>query len=181
LVDDATASAWLEDCRRTNEFSLEAAFQTSNLSLSAPARWVSFSTSPDEGNLALAQAGPKCVLRLVTSNNEDAGAFHEIPLFEIPDEQRHHVVVTYSPGNLHCYLDGRPIPLPAKVNGTLAAWNPHHLLFGDEWTGGSEWRGRLQGVAVYHRAITAEEAARNSLHFRLQFPPAPNDAEQHGE
>jgi hypothetical protein len=149
---------------------LEATFQTDNLSQTGPAKWISCSTNPDEGNFALAQEGNLCTFQLLTSSAEQPETIHKIPLFEIPDDQPHHVVVTYSPGELHCYLDGKPIELTANIQGTFAAWKPQHFLFGDEWTGGREWQGKLAGVAVYHRAISAKEAARNALHFRLRFP-----------
>ena len=170
LVEDSTASSLLASCLSTNELTLEATFQTDNLSQTGPAKWISFSMNPDEGNFALAQEGNACIFRLLTSSAEQPETFHEIPLFEIPDDLPHHVVVTYSPGEFHCYLDGKSIELTANIHGTFAAWKPQHFLFGDEWTGEREWQGQLAGVAVYHRALSAQEAARNALHFRLRFP-----------
>lgn len=181
LVDDSTASDLLKACQNTSEMSVEMTFQTLEWSQAGPARWVSFSNDSHQGNFAVEQQGHRCLLRLLTSKADGAGIFQEIPLFEIPDDQPHHVVVTYSPGNLHCYLDGQPIEVVANVQGTFAAWKSEHLLFGNEWTGGREWQGRLTGVAIYHRAIPAEEAARNALHFRLQFPPDAFESEQTGE
>lgn len=181
LVDDSTAAGLLKACQDSNQISIEATFQTVEPSPTGAARWISFSTDAEEGNFALEQRGNRLVLRLLTSNADGAEIFQETPLFEIPDDLRHHVVVTYSPGDLHCYLDGEPVDLALKVEGTFAAWKPEHFLFGDEWTGGREWQGQLSGVAVYHRAITTEEAARNALHFRLQFPPDTFVEEHNGE
>jgi hypothetical protein len=79
------------------------------------------------------------------------------------------VVVTYAADQLHCYLDGKPVAVPANVTGTFAAWKPQHLLFGDEWNGDREWQGKLAGVAIYNRALSPEEIARNAMHFQLRF------------
>ena len=177
LVEDSTASSLLAGCQSTNELSLELTFQTDNLSQTGPATWITCSTNPDDGNFALTQEGNVCIFRLLTSSAEQSETFHEIPLFEIPDDLPHHVVVTYSPGELHCYLDGQPIELTANVQGTFAAWKPQHFLFGDEWTGGREWQGQMTGVAVYHRKLSAQEATRNALHFRLRFPMKPTSAD----
>lgn len=177
LAEDQIAKTFLEGCRKSNELSLEARFETANLNQTGPARWVTFSTSSHAWNVSLAQEGDLCVLRLLTQSQAGERK-NELPLFAIPDRQPHHVVVTYSPGNLQCYLDGKRVVLDSKVQGTFANWTSQHLLFGDEWNGDREWKGELSGVAIYQRVLSAEEVARNALHFRLRFqapatePPA---------
>ena len=156
---------------------MEATFQTDDLSQTGPARWISFSTSSKSWNFTLGQEGKRCVLRLLTASPKQEKQKNELPLFELPDAQPHHVIVTYHPGNLRCYLDGKPVPLKSQIQGTFAKWAPQHLLFGDEWDGDREWRGQLAGVAIYNRALSAEEAARNALHYRLRFRDHPADAE----
>lgn len=178
LVDDSTTSELLKAFQETNEISVEFTFQTTNHLPTGPARWLSFSSDSEVGNMAFEQVGHRCMLRLLTTNDDGAAIYHNVPLFEIPDDQPHHVVLTYSPGEVHCYLDGQQVEITTSIEGTFAAWQPQHLLFGDEWTGGRDWQGQLTGVALYARAIPAEEAARNALHFRLQFPLDSVDSEQ---
>lgn len=166
LAEEQTAAALLAACRRSNAISLEATFQTSDLSQTGPARWITFSTGSEAWNVSLVQEGRDCILRLLTDAGEKQ---HEVRLFEIPDRKPHQVVVTYSPGKLQCYFDGKPIPVESQIRGRFAGWTPQQLVFGDEWNGGKEWTGELTGIAIYDRVLSAEEVARNVLHFRLRY------------
>lgn len=168
LAEDQTAQVLLESCQKSHEFSVETTFQTSDVNQTGPARWITFSTSSHAWNFSLAQEDDQCILRLLT-RTKSGDHKNELPLFTIPDEQPHHVVVTYSPGNLSCYLDGKPVALDSRIQGNFANWTSQHLLFGNEWNGDREWQGALSGVAIYHRVLSAEEVARNGLHFRLRF------------
>ncbi len=169
LGDDPTATALLSACQKSGQISLEATVQTQELSQTGPARWITFSTHSHDGNFSLAQEDRHCVLRLLTFTKEQGELRNEIPLFQIPDLEPHHVVVTYKSGELRCYLDGKAVAVPAKIQGDFSHWKPQHFLFGDEWNGEREWKGQLAGVAIYHRALSPEEAARNAMHYRLRY------------
>ncbi len=177
LADDQTAKRLLAACRQTNALSLEATFQTADLSQTGPARWMTFSTSSQSWNFSVGQEGKQCVLRLLTFPPKGGEQKNELPLFDLPDTEPHHLIVTYNPGNLRCYLDGKPVPIKSHVEGSFSKWMPQHLLFGDEWDGDREWQGTLAGVAIYNRALSADEAARNALHYRLRFQENPADGE----
>ncbi len=172
LAEKQTATKLLAACRKSNALTVEASFQTAELSQTGPARWITFSTSSHAWNFTLAQEGNQCVLRLLTFQAAGGERKHELPLFAIPDHQPHHVAVTYAANRLRCYLDGKELPLANHPQGTFKTWKPQHLLFGDEWNGEREWKGELAGIAIYSRALSAEEIARNALHYRLQFPNA---------
>ena len=76
----------------------------------------------------------------------------------------HHVIVTYRPGRLTCYLNGKRILQTDRVRGDFSNWVPMHLLFGDEWKDKRYWSGRLRGIAIGAREIgPAEAAARYKL------------------
>lgn len=175
LAEDQTASALTAACQETNSLSLEMTFQTAGIPQTGPARWVTLSAGADACNFCLGQEGDQCVFRLLTA--PETQTLQEIPLFVIPDNQPHHVAVTYGEDRLRCYLDGEEVPLPAEVQGSLAGWTARHLLFGDEWDGGGEWTGALSGVAIYNRVLSPMEIARNALHFQLQFRPDENSTE----
>jgi hypothetical protein len=120
LADDKSATELLAACKRSNELSLEMTFQTPERSQTGPARWITFSTSSEAWNFSLAQEGTFCLLRLLTDSKQSGRKEHEIRLFEIPDEKPHHVAVTYSPGELRCYLDGEPIAVDSTIQGDFA-------------------------------------------------------------
>lgn len=48
-----------------------------------------------------------------------------------------------------------------SVAGDFAAWASYHLLLGNELHSGRAWLGTYHLVAIYERALTAEEVARN--------------------
>ncbi|MBN1674460.1 MAG: FecR domain-containing protein [Kiritimatiellae bacterium] len=90
-----------------------------------------------------------------------------------------HVVWTRdSSGAMRCYLDGReadaahysgprsgsatPGPGPVTVPGDFGAWREHfRLALGDEFLRERAWLGEFHLVAVYGRALSADEVARN--------------------
>src|SRR5262249_44022856 len=53
---------------------------------------------------------------------------------------------------------------------SLSGWSAQHLIFGDEWNGaGGDWAGQLEGIALYHRALSAEEAQQAASHYLVRL------------
>jgi len=78
---------------------------------------------------------------------------------------RNHIVLTYGPRGLLCYRNGRRVetircPWPFEATGA------YRLALGDDCTGGADWWGSLEGVAVYSREMPPAEVLRN-YHARL--------------
>ncbi|WUI02567.1 LamG domain-containing protein [Spirillospora sp. NBC_00431] len=71
-----------------------------------------------------------------------------------------HVAYTRSAGGrTRIYIDGQ-LKAEHTVGGSLAAWDDRYeLALGDEFTGGRAWQGTYRMLAVYDRALTAEEVA----------------------
>lgn len=62
-------------------------------------------------------------------------------------------------GRARIYVNGQ-LKAEQTVGGSLAAWkDPFELALGDEITGGRAWLGTYRMMALYSRALTAEEAA----------------------
>ncbi|MFB4295035.1 LamG-like jellyroll fold domain-containing protein [Actinomadura sp. NTSP31] len=62
-------------------------------------------------------------------------------------------------GRTRIYINGQ-LKAEHTVGGSLAAWNDRfELALGDETTGGRAWLGTYRMVALYDRALTAEEVA----------------------
>ncbi|MGC4952340.1 LamG-like jellyroll fold domain-containing protein [Actinomadura citrea] len=62
-------------------------------------------------------------------------------------------------GRTRIYVNGQ-LKAEHNVGGSLAAWNDQfELALGDEITGGRAWLGTYRMVAVYGRALTAEEVS----------------------
>jgi hypothetical protein len=65
--------------------------------------------------------------------------------------------MTFSAGRWTGYVDGKELAW-AEV-GRLADWGDGELRFGG--IGDRAWRGRVEGVAIYDRALGADEVRRN--------------------
>ena len=155
-VDDALLRA----CKASNALTVEATIATDSLDQAGPARIISFSTDSGSRNFTLGQQKDHLVFRLRTPKTGDNGTGPEAKLGRITPGEPVHVLVTYTAGRLVCYQNGRAVRIAETVDGDFSNWSPHHLLFGDEWTGQRDWHGRIEGIAIWSRAMGPAEAAR---------------------
>jgi hypothetical protein len=68
-----------------------------------------------------------------------------------------HVLITRDKEQWVAYRDGRQAgsgPLAASA----PAWGTRQFVMGAAWSGSEPWRGRMEGIAVFPRALTAAEA-----------------------
>jgi hypothetical protein len=158
-------------------FSLEVTIQPTNLTQSKPefpARIVNCSAWHDgDWEFMLGQQADKLLFSVRTTDNmlsldgkKIANDLHgRAPVYQLatlPDTKPHHVIVSYVPGKLVAYLDGKQCFASTEVTGSLKAWGYGELCFGDNHNGGRHaWLGRLEGVAIYKRFIEADEAKAN--------------------
>ncbi|MGB2824551.1 MAG: LamG-like jellyroll fold domain-containing protein, partial [Phycisphaerae bacterium] len=99
-------------------------------------------------------------LLLRTPANGPGGESARPVLCELVAGKPHHVIVSYAAGRTACYVNGAEVSASRAVTGGLGNWTPQHLVFGDEYAGGADWAGRLEGIAVYSRFVDAAEAKR---------------------
>lgn len=172
--DDRLLSA----CKAANRLSLEAVISPDRLEQKGPARIITFSSSAGSRNFTLGQEGDRLILRLRTPQTGENGVSPEIELCRLAAGKPQHVAVTYTPGRLVCYLEGRQILETDKVKGDFSNWSAHHLLFGDEWGGARDWAGTIEAVAVYSRVLPGEEVRKNyqTHRERLAARKAPDRA-----
>jgi hypothetical protein len=86
------------------------------------------------------------------------GGKQPIDLFDLEPGKPVHALVAIDKKTWAAYRDGRLVRSGALPAGA-AAWEPRQLVVGAGWSGAAPWRGRLEGVAVFPRALTPEEAA----------------------
>jgi outer membrane protein assembly factor BamB len=161
---EGAGAALLDACRKSGQLTVEALLTPANVTQDGPARIVTFSADAYRRNFTLGQERDSLVLRLRTPQTGENGMNPEVALTRLAPGRRVHVVVSYSPGRLACYVDGRRVLDTDRVQGDFANWEAMHLLFGDEWQDARQWSGTLSGVAIYSRALGADEAA---AHHRL--------------
>jgi len=150
----------LDACRRTDQLTIEAAITTAGLKQVGPARIVSFSSDTSSRNFTLGQQNDKLIFRLRTPRTGNNGANPEIELCKLEAGKPQHVIVTYLRDLLVCYLNGEQVLVTNKVQSDFSNWAPHHLIFGDEFSGGRDWAGSLEGIAIHSRFIDLPEAEK---------------------
>ena len=158
----------LSALRETNQLSIEALITPTLPDQSGPARIVTFSSGPSARNVTLGQSGDRLALRLRTERTGVNAVPPELDLLPLTAGETTHVIVTYWNGRVTAFADGQPVFSSDAVQGDFSTWSPQHLLFGDEWGGGRHWAGQLEGVAIYNRALTPEEAAQRFAQARAR-------------
>jgi hypothetical protein len=169
FVAEGVNEALLAACRESHQLTVEAVITPDRAKQDGPARIVTFSRDASSRNFTLGQQGDKLVVRLRTPRNGANGSNVQPELCRLKAGRAHHVIVAYRPGLTVCYLDGRQVASTKAVRGDFRNWEPQRLLFGDEWDGGRDWAGRLEGIAVYSRCVGADEARRKAEAYRRRL------------
>jgi hypothetical protein len=148
------AADLLAACRESEAFSLEALVRPDRVDADDLSAIMSFSTN-GTCDFLLGMAKDKLVMRLQTSARKENAAFG---LATLRPKTAQHILVTYKAGALDCYVDGKRTAANLDVKGDLRAWAPAQLVFGDDYAGGRNWPGTLEGIAIYSRALDAKAA-----------------------
>lgn len=164
VVQDAD-SGLLEACRRSGQLTIEAIIEPDDLKQNGPARIVTFSSSAGERNFTLGQQDDRLIFRLRTPSTGLNGVQPEVSLCHVAAGRPQHVAVTYRPGEMLAYLNGNAVFQSAEVKGDFSNWSPQHLLLGDEWDGARDWRGAVEGVAIFSRALSADEIRQDAAEY----------------
>jgi hypothetical protein len=163
FVAEGRNSRLLEACSQSNELTIEAVLTSHNTTQQGPARIVSFSTDHNSRNFTLGQDREKLTLRLRTSKTGANGIPPETVLTKVTKGGTMHLVVTYRPGELAAFVDGEEVFRTKELKGDFSNWEPHHLIFGDEFNGQRDWSGDLERVALFSEFTTAEAARARFL------------------
>jgi ferric-dicitrate binding protein FerR (iron transport regulator) len=158
----------LAGCRLTNQLSIEATILPSVAEQVGPARIVTFSTNIVERDFTLGQQGDNLIVRIRTPQtgpNGVNGVDMGLPVCKLVAGEINHVIVSYQPGKLVCYRNGKQVFAGNQIEGDFSGWSAQHLLFGDEYGGERNWAGSLEGVAIYNRVLNSDEAARNAMQY----------------
>jgi hypothetical protein len=153
----------------SNTFTLEALVTPAAPATPGPTWVVSFGRGPGERNFALGQLGDRLVARVLTPTTGPDADRPQVDLGPIPRRRPSHVVVTYLPGHLAAYVDGELRVETGELQGGLNRWRGYPLTFGDDARGGADWRGSLEAVALFDRALSPEEVRESFLRARQRL------------
>jgi hypothetical protein len=162
IASSTPAKKIVDAVTKSGAISIEAWLQPENTAQNGPARIVSLSADPGQRNFTLGQDAARFDVRFRTEKTGDNGT----PSLATPDgaltsELTHVVYTRDSSGKAAIYLNGQE-KATAEVAGGLANWSgDFRLLLANERTGDRPWRGELHLVAIYERALSADEVAQN--------------------
>ena len=154
-TEPAIGKRLLATCQTGNQFSVEAVLTPRQTELPEGSRVISFAGGETD-NMILSQENDRLVLRLITSGSHDMRPV--VSLCRLTSGVPQHVIVSYAPGRLQCFLNGQPLHVTNTFAGGLESWGPGNLVFGDQ---NRFWPGTLDHIALYGRAIQAPEARKN--------------------
>ncbi|MBA7550315.1 hypothetical protein ES705_42826 [subsurface metagenome] len=158
FVADGINEKLLEACQKSNQVTIEAIITISEMDQAGPARIISFSKDANRRNFTLGQEGKNIVMRLRTPRTGVNGLNPQVVVCQITPNESMHIVISYYPGNMYAYLNGELVFQGSDVQGDFSSWEPCHLIFGDEYTGGRSWGGKIKNVSIYNRFVGPEEA-----------------------
>jgi len=104
---------------------------------------------------ALVQEGKEVLLSIRTSEGNKPVAFK---LHGLAEAKPVHLLVTVSPEAVVAYADGREVARHPGIKGDFSNWEPGLLVFGNDDTGESPWKGRIDRLTLHRRALKADEA-----------------------
>jgi hypothetical protein len=97
-----------------------------------------------------------CLLR-----RKDGAPGAEITIGALPPGRPTHISLSYADGVFVCRLNGLESIRTNLPDANLDGWTSEILRFGAAPDGGLIWSGLIEGVALFSRTLTAEEALRN--------------------
>lgn len=95
-----------------------------------------------------------------------------IPLFSIEAGVPSHGIVACGDSRWMAYKDGRAMAMGPLPDGA-ASWGERQLVLGATWSGKEKWRGRIEGIALFPRVLSPQEAAAEAAALKRDIPPAP--------
>jgi hypothetical protein len=141
-----------------------------------PLRILSLSHDERSQNLSLSQHGRHAEVRIRTSVGGDKRQTAE-SFGQLAAGKATHLIVSYRPGRLVAYQDGRRLVDTDAVQGDLRDWRDGpRLVFGADPDGGRDFPGTVEGIALYPRFFEADEAAAHAnayLRLLAEREPVP--------
>jgi hypothetical protein len=157
----------VEGLKRSNEVTVELTLRPSRLDQRGALLALA---GPRQTNLLIEQRGRALAVHLLTARET-----RSLEVAALPTESgaAHHLAVAYAPGALTAWLDGRQTASSAEFQRDFFQWRPGTFTLGQDAGGGSPWSGVLATIALYDRALAAEEVAENARLAAVARGPEP--------
>jgi hypothetical protein len=152
----------IEACQATNEISIEAWVKPANTTLGGPGRIVTMSKNWYYRNFTLGQDGDTFNQRLRTTATNANGIAPLVTPNGYLTTKLTHVLYTFDDtATARIYVNGAEAS-SRKIGGDLSNWyGAYYFGLGNEMTLDRPWLGELYMVAIYNRALNADEIDQN--------------------
>lgn len=149
----------------TGEFSVEAWLTPNNVIQEGPARIISYSAGDNDRNFTLGQSqyNYDFMLRSESSSSNGEPALSTPDNAEVLQASLQHVVITFKASEgRKIYVNGKLINIADEDISPLASWDDSFaLMLGREASNNHVWQGDIRLLAIYNRALAAEQIAQN--------------------
>lgn len=146
----------VSDFRKKHAFTIEALIRSVGPEPGKNSPIFSYQTTKGQTNVMLGQKGSQLIIKLngqVDPEYKHAGYV----LTRIEQGKDIHLAVTYQKGQLICYVNGKRVHR-LKISGDrLSSWLPGEIFVGKPDASGNKWRGNIEGVAFFSRALATDE------------------------
>jgi hypothetical protein len=156
IAERENARMLIQGFQRANEITIETTVRSDRarqegvvVSLGGPSR----------RDVIIRQRGDSLWFELRSRRNRSRTWSPEAKLFKIKDDRAVHVVVTYRPGQLRAYRDGVLMTDSDTIQGDFFHWEKGDLVLG------ADWRGSIEGLALYSRVLSADEIHENAERY----------------
>lgn len=158
LVEDGMAYA-VAAIQKSGCFTLEAWILPANLQT---ANGTVLALGTDKGSvLALSQVKSTIELILQTT----AAPRKQPPLCVLNDAAPFHLTLTCEKGLLRAFVNGKSAGKEMAVDGDFSGWAVSGMSIGDAVASGQPWQGAIEGIALFSRALTANEIATDATTY----------------
>lgn len=123
-------------------------------------------------NFILFQEGRSVYLRLRTARTGSSGI--RVRLGRPARDRPSQITIRFDGKELTAWVNGEITRRTRSTRGALSNWNAMTLRFGNDALGDHPWRGVLEGIAIYDRALGDDDVSHNWRRYqgRLSKRPA---------
>ena len=156
------ATKIIDSCQSSNELTIEAWVTPENTTQDGPARIVTISKDSGNRNTTLGQEGSSFDFRLRTTNTNNNGIFgFPSTSGEVTTSLTQLTVTSDANGNINMYSNGGLIASDT-LTGDYSNWDGRYKLsITNEIRHSRFWKGEYHMVAIYCRALSADEVLQN--------------------
>ncbi len=162
IRSDEPAKKIIDSVKRSGELTMEAWIRSAKQGQTGPARIVTLSKDTVQRNFTLGQENATFDVRFRTRLTDSNGLPSAATKKNVAVQQLTHVVYTRDrAGQARIFLNGQQVAR-REVKGALSNWqSDYRLALANELTGDRPWLGTFHLVAIYSRALNANEVKLN--------------------